>query len=411
MSSYLRWILLFGLAIACGILVVQYLIVHPLQMGRYIFASTVIGIVILYFLAVKFSGNSRWIGIGCALIGFLAGYWFMTARFLGREDPREMPEIQRSSGDRGNGHTAVIYFTHGEPETYNPIGWINQFREFDEQGIAFVPYLIRPVFAFMLREKYLQAGKSGHRSMHKRMMASLEAAYRAEGDTATHFELAFLDDEPRPDAAVIRALNAGASRIIVSEIFLTVSNHTAEGKELIEHLKVEERFGVQVEYTGPLWDSDLLKEMFVRRAEANRGGTAKKDVGILLVGHGQPAEWDKEWPTETEHEMRFREDVLEKLCRDGYERDHVGLAWMDFREPKPAEAVERLVSRGVTKILYFAAAISADAIHSSCDIPELMAKARIPASIPMVNLGAWNDDPLVIRAIKEKIDRRRASKP
>ena len=28
--------------------------------------------------------------------------------------------------------TAVIYFTHGEPETYDPIGWLNQFREFDE---------------------------------------------------------------------------------------------------------------------------------------------------------------------------------------------------------------------------------------------------------------------------------------
>jgi hypothetical protein len=28
----------------------------------------------------------------------------------------------------------------------------------------------------------------------------------------------------------------------------------------------------------------------------------------------------------------------------------------------------------------------------------------VPDSIPLINLGAWNDDPIVIRAIKEKID-------
>jgi len=40
-----------------------------------------------------------------------------------------------------------------------------------------------------------------------------------------------------------------------------------------------------------------------------------------------------------------------------------------------------------------------------CDVPELIAKAEIPNDIEIINLGAWNDDPLVIKAIKEKIDR------
>jgi hypothetical protein len=33
-----------------------------------------------------------------------------------------------------------------------------------------------------------------------------------------------------------------------------------------------------------------------------------------------------------------------------------------------------------------------------------MHEARVPAGFPIINLGAWNDDPIVIRAIKEKID-------
>jgi sirohydrochlorin ferrochelatase len=393
------------IAVLTGGLTVQYLTVHPLVSDRYLVLLTIGLMLLLYLIVVRFAGRRRWFVLGLTLVGFLAGYWVMTARFLGREDPREVPELRRTVGDKGDGHTAVIYFTHGEPETYDPIGWINQFREFDEQGIAFIPYLVRPLFAYMLRDEYLTAGKSAHRSMHQRMLHSLMEAYRAEGDTSTQFELAFLDDNPRPDAAVVRALNAGASRIIVSEIFLTVSNHTAEGKALIGKLKVEDRFGVPVQFTGPLWDSDLLQDMFVARTEANRGVTPKEHTGILLVGHGQPAEWDREWPTETEHEIRFRQEILEKLSRAGYRRDLMGLAWMEFREPPPATAVEQLVARGATRILYFAASISADAIHSTCDIPRLVGKAKVPAFVSLINLGAWNDDPLVIRAIKEQIDR------
>ena len=46
-------------------------------------------------------------------------------RFLNRDDPRFIPELTRVAGEKGEGHKAVVYFTHGEPETYNPIGWIS----------------------------------------------------------------------------------------------------------------------------------------------------------------------------------------------------------------------------------------------------------------------------------------------
>jgi sirohydrochlorin ferrochelatase len=298
-----------------------------------------------------------------------------------------------------------VYFAHGEPETYDPIGWINQFNEFDEQGIAFVPLVARPFFVQHLRNSYLKVGRSEHRRMHMRMLRRLEETYRSEGDASTRFYLSFLDDDPRPDAAVIRALNDGASRIIVAEVFLTISNHTAEGKELIEELNVEEVVDVPVVYTGPMFDSPMLQSMFVHRANASIGDTEKSKVGILLVGHGQPDEWDVEWATETEQEIGFREAVLELLAADGYNRENLSLAWMEFKEPKPAAKVEEFVERGVEKVLYFSAAISADALHSQYDVPELVHKAKVPAGFPLINLGAWNDDPIVIQAIKEKIDR------
>jgi protoheme ferro-lyase len=402
--KYLRWLVVGLLAVLLGVLFVQYLSVHPLQMSAYLFATLVVLFILIVVLVIGFKRTSLIIAIFLALGLFVVGHISMTRVILAREDPRPVPELTRAPGDPGLGHTAVVYFTHGEPETYNPIGWINQFNEFDEQGIGFIPLFARPFFFNELRNKYLEVGTSNHRKMHEQMIASLEEAYRAEGDTTTKFYLSFLDDNPRPDAAAIQALNDGASKIIVSEVFLTISNHTAEGEEQIEDLHIEETYSIPVDFTGPLYDSQTLKSMFVQRANANIGDTEKSKVGILLVGHGQPDEWDVEWPTETEQELGFRYEVLDILAADGYQPDNLSLAWMSFKKPKPAEMVEQFLENGIEKLLFFSAAMSAEAIHSQYDIPELVHEAEYPEGFPIINLGAWNDDPIVIQAIKEIID-------
>ncbi|KAA3660955.1 MAG: hypothetical protein DWQ04_17885 [Chloroflexi bacterium] len=402
--KHLKWLLLVILSFGLGILLVQFLTVHPLKMSTYLLLSCVTAFVLVILIGRSFA-TRRLLPIVVIIffVAFLGAYLLQTRAFLAREDERPVPELVRMKGEPGDGHTAVIYFTHGEPETYDPIGWINQFNEFDEQGISFIPLIARPIFVQQLRAKYLQVGTSHHRQMHMQMLQSLENAYRLEGDTTTKFYLCFLDDNPRPDTAVIQALNDGASHIIVSEVFLTISNHTAEGEHLIAAVNVEE-YGATLEFTGPMWDSETLRSMFVSRANENIGDTDKANVGVLLVGHGQPDEWDVEWPTETSQEIGFREEVLELLAADGYKPEHMDLAWMSFKEPKPAPRVEAFVADGVEKVLFFSAAISADSIHSQYDIPTLVYEADVPNDVEIINLGAWNDDPIVIEAIKEKID-------
>ena len=69
-----------------------------------------------------------------------------------------------------------------------------------------------------------------------------------------------------------------------------------------------------------------LRRMFVQRASAHIDGTHPSKVGVLLVGHGQPDEWDVEWPTETEQEIGFRQAVLEDFERAGYRPENLSLA-------------------------------------------------------------------------------------
>ncbi len=401
--SKLKWILPVVISVLLGLSLVKYLSVHPLEMSLYLAVSCTLLFLLLIVLAIGFRGKQLLIAIPVSLAFLVIGWSAMAYIVLSREDSRPVPALTRAKDAPGDGHTAIIYLTHGEPETYDPIGWINTFKELDETKVPFVPYLARPFFLYQLRQEYLHVGRSNHRQMHMRMIQSLEKQFRAEGDTRTKFYLSFLDDSPRPDAAAIQALNEGASKIVVCLVFLTVSNHTAEGIELIESVKPEE-YGASLKFAGPLWDSKTLQSMFLQRANSHVGNADKSKVGVLLVGHGQPDEWDKEFPTETAQEISFRQEILKLFEQDGYKRENLSQAWMEFKEPRPAKKVEEIVQNGAQEVVFFAASISADSIHSQYDVPELVHAARVPNGFPLVNLGAWNDDPIVIRAIKEKID-------
>ncbi len=394
------------IAFFTGWFLTRSLTVHPVKLY---FSVFILSIFVCLSLAgiVLFLKYKSFIPILIGLCCFLLGYLINARIFLSRQDSRYIPPITRVAGASAD-HTAIVYFTHGEPETFNPIGWINQFREFDEQGIRFIPFFARPAFIYALRQKYLEVGRSNHRQGHINMLKALEAAYRIDGDSTTRFYLSFLDDEPRPDAAVIEALNDGASRIVVATVFLTISNHTAEGKHLIEQLDVENNYKVPIRFSDPLWDSEILVQAFIDKVMQNIGDTPKEKVAVALIGHGQPDEWDKEWPTETAQEIKFRERVIEKLVTAGFERENLGNAWMEFKVPKPRELMDKLVKNDAKKILYFASAISADAIHSQADIPALVHEYPFPDNIEVINLGAWNAHPLVIKAIKEKTDQQLA---
>ena len=398
------WLLLTVSAFLTGWFLVRYLTVHPIRMSLMLFSTLLFGVTTLVLLVTRFPVGQLGITIPVVLVLFVAGYLIRTRVFLNTPDMRNCPPLIREPGDSGKGHTAVIYLTHGEPETYDPIGWLNQFREFDKHDIPFIPWFARPLFAYKLRNGYLRIGKSNHVFIHERMLKALEQEYRKESDTTTRFYLSFLDASPTVRAATVQALNDGASRIIVSTVFLTVSNHTAEGHKHVKSLDIEEKYGIPVHFTDPLHDSEILKHMFLERANTHCCDIDNCKVGILLVGHGQPDEWDKEWPTETEQELSFRNGVIELLVANGYNRENLSLAWMEFKKPAPALKVEEFVGNGCERILYFSAAISAEAMHSQYDVPRLVHKAKIPPHIQLVNMGAWNDDAIVIRAIKEKID-------
>jgi sirohydrochlorin ferrochelatase len=399
----IRWGIICLLALLAGATTVEYLVAHPLRMSAYLAATLVLVFLLLVLLVRYFAAGRRIAAVVVSLVAFAVGWYVMTDVLLQRQDYRPMPELTRQKGDPGDGHTAVIYLTHGEPPVYDPISWINQINEFDEQGLSFVPFMARPFFFNGLRRNYLRVGKSDHQVRHEAMIKSLEEAYRQAGDMDTRFYLAFLDDNPRAGAALTQALNEGASHIIVAQVFVTVSSHTAEGEHQIMEMDPE-AYGADVRFTTPLWDSEILQRMYVDRVNANRGETDKSKVGVLLVAHGQPDEWDEIWPLQTEHELRFGDRIIDLLVADGYSRENLSKGWMSFKLPKPATEAERIYANGVEKLFFFSYTIAAAGMHAQYDIPALVYQADIPDDFPIIDLGAWGNDPATIQALQQKID-------
>ena len=149
-------------AFLLGVFFVKYLTAHPMKMGIYLFLSSLSLYLTIVILFNILEGSTLLITCFASTFCFIVGYLLMAKIVLNPKNTKKLPLLTRKINDLGLGHTAIIYFTHGEPETYNPIGWIHQFLEFDEQKIKFIPFFARPFFLYSLRKHYLIVGKSNH---------------------------------------------------------------------------------------------------------------------------------------------------------------------------------------------------------------------------------------------------------
>lgn len=395
------WVALVVFSVVLGISLVLYLVAPPLYMAPLLVLCTflMVGLMLLLFVGLK--GLERILSFGLILAGFVVGYLVSTMVFLNQEEKRNLPELNLPPADQRD-HTAVIYFTHGEPPAYSAMPWIETFKELDADKVSFIPKLFRPFFFYKFREEYLKVGGSPHNYIHQDMARSLKESFKAEGDDTTRFYTAFLDSNPRPDEALIHALNDGAKKVVFATVFVTISSHTKAGQDMVKELDLD-KYDVPVCFSEPLWDSDTLQEMFVARVNENLNGTEKSKIGVLLVGHGQPEDWDKIYPTQTEQEILFRQSIINRLVADGYAEENILMAWMEFKQPEIREAVQELAGRDVEKLFVFATSISASSLHSLYDIPGAVMKSGLPEGVEVVNLGAWDDDPIVIQAIQEKV--------
>lgn len=325
------------------------------------------------------------------------GGW-MVAAYSKLDEPDRTPEQVAPRDSAAPRHTAVIYFTHGEPETYEPEPWVNMLHELDSTVPGFPP---KPVWPFILggiKRSFTKVGISPHGRIHAGTMAAVSDAV---GRSDVSWHLAFLDADPALRDAVARAAREGATEVVFLTVFLTDSDHTAEADDMDEAMGLSAA-GIAVVRTPVLWDDPRLAQMVAGKVVRAAGERDRSTVGVMLVGHGQPKEWDRTHPTETEQEVAFRSAITKDLVEQGFSAHLVSDGWMSFRQPKVPARVRELVARGATTVIGVPVTISADSLHSLHDTPSLVRRGARRTGVEVLDVGGWNTEPLLVELLAER---------
>jgi protoheme ferro-lyase len=399
--TQMRWIILSIVSLLTGYFTVQYLVQQFSNLALYSGLLSLTTLALFFIFISEFKMKEKIPAIVLILVCIVIGFSFSNYQFLSKTHDYDLPVIERTDG--GDGHTAIIYFTHGEPPGYDPFPWRATIQELDNDNVPFVPWILRPMFFNTLRKQYLTSGGSPHNKLHYTFIDNLRRAMPEEIESGTRFYLGFLDSPPHPDQITVEAINNGASTIIILPVFVTESTHTIAGVEMIESVEPE-KYNIDVKYTGALGDSDLLQKVFVERAIELSNGFDKTEIGILLVGHGQPTEWENLYPEQNRQESEYRDGIRAKLIADGFLEDKIIKCWMSFQEPTIQESAKKLDNLNIKKLLVFSVSLSAEAIHSQNDVPEDIMEAELSDRIEVEYVGQYGDHPLAIQAMVEKIN-------
>jgi hypothetical protein len=235
-----------------GYFIVQSLVQIFKNLAKYTGLLTFTSLAILVILVTQFSNRDKIPALALIIISIIIGYSFANYQFLNKSNDYDLPSIQRTDG--GDGHTAILYFTHGEPPGYDPMPWVATIQELDNDNVPFIPWFFRPMFFNTLRNQYIMSGGSPHNKLHYSFIDNLRRAMPEERELGARFYLGFLDTPPYPDQIAVQAINDGASKIIILPVFVTESNHTLAGVEMIEGVEPEKN-NVDVSYSGVLGDS------------------------------------------------------------------------------------------------------------------------------------------------------------
>jgi len=317
----------------------------------------------------------------------------------------EPPNVaQAQAAQAGPKRTAVLYFVPGEAAEYD-VRVVARSFDTPEYPQAVPPTLLRPLYALDLKRKYAALGSSPYRSLHFKL------AHKVQDRLGKRFKvsIAFYDDAPLLADAAAESLRDGTQRIIVLHARLTNPPPPVRPAAGLESLRLA-RYGVRLTETAPLWNSDLLPRLFVRRALAATAELDRAKVGLLLIGQGHPQ--PRRSPAggaesgvfqRQNQELAFQKRVRQALIRAGFPDDHVVVGWLRWQHPTLEAAYAQLVTEGCSPIFWIGTGLVTDGLCTLYDIPHRLAAPVAAGGVPVTALGPWNDDDLVAEALAERV--------
>lgn len=306
---------------------------------------------------------------------------------------RKKVSVAVPEGRSRSERAAVILLMPGEPPRYSVWSAARRFELADDpQDVP--PILLRPFYMRDLKYKYSSVGISPYRNHQHQLVnqirGRLEAGYRI-------YE-AYYSDHPTLGEATATAIEEGARRIVLVHVRVTDPPDPVMQGELWEGLNLDD-LGVSVTQVGPMWVSNLLPQIYVRRVieGVHQDGNAQDEIGLLLVGRGHNTE-SESGQARQEQEVSFQRKVRQALVRVGFGENRVVIGWVRHA-PNCADALQMLVEAGSKTVFVIPSSFVADGITTLFDIPAQLNAIATEQRVKLRYLPAWNADDLAAEEI------------
>ncbi|HKP51868.1 MAG TPA: ferrochelatase [Chloroflexia bacterium] len=334
-------------------------------------------------------------GLVLLVLSFTLGYTLTTYSVL---SPRR-EKVEIDAPPVRVDHTAVICLAPGEPPDYEMRSAAERLELADDA--ADVPgALLRPFYMRDLKGKYAAIGDSPYRDYYTQLVQKVQSRL----DSTHRVYPAFYSDEPHVAQAVATCVEEGVRQIIVLHLRVADPPDSVLAGELLEGLELQ-KHDVTVSEVGPLWDTTLLPQIYVRRVlEAMaQVGDSVEEVGLLLVGRGHPTSGGDASVKRQEQEETFQRRVRRALLKVGFSHERVVIAWLRHGSPSIAEALDALVNGGCKSVYWMPSTYPADGVNTMYDIPAQLGQVSAARGVKLVALGAWNADDLAAQEITSQV--------
>ena len=331
------------------------------------------------------------------ILSFALGYSLTTFSVLSYTTKRKAPPANLNQTDQ----TAVICLAPGEPPDYGVESASRRLALADDpQDVPAV--LLRPFYLRDLRTKYARIKRSSYRELLRELTQKVQSRL----DSSHTVYTAFYNDKPTFAMTLYDAIKSGAARVVIAHIRVTDPPDPVMADELYEGLDPS-RYGVQTMEVGPLWDSDLLPQIYARRVleVVPQVSDHMESIGLLLVGRGHVVSGEKEQSSARRHnqEANFQNKVRQALIKVGFDESRIAVGWLRSHEPSAAAALSALAVGGCKSVLWMPSTFPVDGINTLYDIPAQLDPIARRLGVKLTPLGAWNADDLAAEEIAARV--------
>jgi protoheme ferro-lyase len=311
---------------------------------------------------------------------------------------RAHPGPARPQLGTDNGRVAIVLLADGEPEGYDPSALTTAFADLEATDVPVPPEAARTFVYLSEKTRYASVGTSPARAGARAAAATLAARLAVTHDDAD-VRTAWLDPPQRLDEIVAEAAAEGYRRIAVVPFGIADSLYLDRAKRSVDDLGLAAD-GVGVAYAAPLWSSSDVARAVVDGVLASVPAPDRATTGVVLVGHGQPWQWDREYPSGSEHETYFAQRVRALLLEEDFGPELVRIGWLDWQDPGVVEAVRHLVAFGCQRVVVVPTAMPVETLGTLIDLRGSAEEAVLGTHVRLDVLPAWGNHPDVAAALE-----------